>query len=180
MISHEFRTPLTTIQSATELLQYYQWPAEERQERFQQIHAAIHQMTQLLEDVLLIGKAEAGKLEFNPKLLNLTKFCQQLITDLQLTVSDRHQLTFVSPGQTQDVWIDQKLLRQILDNLLSNAVKYSRQGSGVELLLDYQENQVILQVSDKGIGIPANDQRRLFEAFYRGKMWGQFRVLESV
>jgi PAS domain S-box-containing protein len=168
MISHEFRTPLTTIQSAAELLQYYRWSNEERQERFQQIHAAVQHMTQMLEDVLLIGKAEAGKLEFNPKLLDLTAFCQQLVADLQLTASHPYQITFASQGQARNTWIDQRLVRLIVSNLLSNAIKYSPEGGKVELSLDYYADCVSLRISDEGIGIPLMEQQRLFEAFYRG------------
>lgn len=167
MISHEFRTPLTTIQSATELLEYYEWSDEERQERFQQIHAAVQHMTQLLEDVLLIGKAEAGKLKYQPQLLDLTEFCQKLLSDLQLTTPDRRQISFVSRGNSEMVWIDTKLLRQILTNLLSNAIKYSPEGGSIGLELDYQSAHVKLHVWDEGIGIPATDRDRLFEAFYR-------------
>lgn len=167
MISHEFRTPLTTIQSATELLEYYEWSDEERQERFQQIHTAVQHMTQLLEDVLLIGKVEAGKLKYQPELLNLTEFCQKLLSDLQLTTRDRRQIRFASRGTPQMIWIDTKLLRQILTNLLSNARKYSLASGNIGLELDYQTDRVKLQVWDEGIGIPSSDRDRLFEAFYR-------------
>jgi PAS domain S-box-containing protein len=168
MISHEFRTPLTTIQSAAELLQYYRWSDEEQQERFQQIHAAVQHMTQMLEDVLLIGKAEAGKLEFNPKLLDLTALCQQFVADLQLSANHQYQITFTSQGQANHAWIDQTLLRLIVSNLLSNAIKYSPENGNVELSLDYDSDYVILRISDEGIGIPQIEQQRLFEAFYRG------------
>jgi hypothetical protein len=76
-------------------------------------------MTQLLEDVLLIGKVEAGKLNFTPSPIDLTAFCRQLLAETQLTTDRKYCLTFNSHGPTQKVWIDQKLLRQILTNLLS-------------------------------------------------------------
>lgn len=167
MISHEFRTPLTTIQSATELLEYYEWSQAEKQERFHQIHEAVMHMTQLLEDVLLIGKAEVGKLEYSPKPLDLSLFCRKLVTDTQMIVGDRYQITFRDQGVVEPVEIDQKLLRHILTNLLSNAVKYSPTGSKIEVKLNYQRHCLNLQVRDKGIGIPAEARQHLFEAFYR-------------
>lgn len=167
MVSHEFRTPLTTIQSSTELLQHYEWTPEEEQERFEQIHAAVKHMTQLLEDVLLIGKAEAGQLRFNPELIDLTNFCQQSVTDLQFTAGKKHCLTFETLGQETLVWCDLKLLRQILSNLLFNAVKYSPEGGNVDLVLKYLPGNVELEVSDQGIGIPEAELHQLFEAFFR-------------
>lgn len=167
MVSHEFRTPLTTIQSSTELLQHYEWTPEEKEERYEQIHTAVRHMTQLLEDVLLIGKAEAGQLRFNPELVNLTDFCQRSVTDLQFTTGKHHRLTFTTLGQNQLVWCDLKLLRQILGNLLFNAVKYSPEGGNVDLALRYLPGSVELQVSDQGIGIPEAELHQLFEAFFR-------------
>ncbi|UBF25242.1 CHASE2 domain-containing protein [Kovacikia minuta CCNUW1] len=170
-ISHEFRTPLTTIQSATELLEHYEWSAEEKQERFQQIHRAVQHMTQLLEDVLLIGRAEVGNLKFRPARLNLTEFCQEIVTSLQLTTSN-HSLTFVSASQSPFAWFDAKLLRQILTNLISNAVKYSPQGGVIELGLQQETTSFVLWVRDQGIGIPPEDLPHLFEHFYRANNVG--------
>lgn len=167
MISHEFRTPLTTIQSAADLLQYYEWSKVDQQERFHQISTAVQHMTQLLEDVLLIGKADAGKLEFNPTLLNLTEFCQQLAAELQLTAGDTCQINFQVRGDRRCVWVDQKLIRQIATNLLSNAIKYSSDRGKIGFKLDYQAECILLQIQDHGIGIPLDAQEHLFEAFYR-------------
>lgn len=166
MISHEFRTPLTTIQSATELLEYYSWSEEEKQERFQQIYTAVQHMTQLLEDVLLIGKAEAGKLSLKPELFDLSEFCQNLVSNL-LTVSSQHQILLTIVGQPKQVYLDPKLIRQILNNLLLNAIKYTPMSSSIQLRLEYQAAWVVLQVIDDGIGIPDSDQKHIFEAFYR-------------
>lgn len=167
MISHEFRTPLTTIQSASELLEYYEWPKEEKQERFQQIYTAVQHMTQLLEDVLLIGKAEAGKLQLKLEPLNLIEFCQTVITNLSLTTSNKHTFSFVNRSIPQPTYLDPKLLRQILNNLLTNGVKYSPDGGNIQLELEYQQGYVLLRVRDQGIGIPLEDRERLFETFYR-------------
>ena len=77
-ISHEFRLPLTTIQSAVELLENYDLPPAEKQEYFQQIYSAMQTMLLLLEDILLLGKMEAGSQTFFPELINLQTLCQQL------------------------------------------------------------------------------------------------------
>jgi PAS domain S-box-containing protein len=166
-ISHEFRTPLTTIRTAIELLEHYEWSIEERQEYYQQIHTAIEHMTQLLEDVLLIGRLEAERLPFSPQELDLAAFCEHLITELNLSCLDAPSLVLIQQGAALPVWFDPKLLRQILSNLLSNAIKYSPADSTVYLDLNYQAEQVVVQVRDQGIGIAPAEQERIFEAFYR-------------
>jgi PAS domain S-box-containing protein len=167
MISHEFRTPLTTIQSAAELLQHYEWSAEQKRERFQQIQGAVQHMARLLEDVLLLGRADAGKMQMRPEWLNLEELCRTLMVDLELSISQSYQLHFDCQGYSCLVWIDPKLVRQILTNLLSNAIKYSPDGGIVELKLIYQTDNILLQIRDEGIGIPPTDREQLFEPFYR-------------
>ncbi|MGA7938083.1 MAG: CHASE2 domain-containing protein, partial [Kovacikia sp.] len=170
-ISHEFRTPLTTIQSATELLEHYEWSTEARQERFQQIHMAVNHMTQLLEDVLLIGRADVGNLEFRPTLLRLTDFCQDLVNSIQLTAT-HIPISLIHECESEPVWIDAKLLRQILTNLLSNAIKYSPEGGSIELGLHYETTFITFWVHDQGIGIPPEDLPYVFEHFHRASNVG--------
>lgn len=174
MTSHEFRTPLSTILSASELLEYYghRWTEEERLEQLHLIQATVHHMTQLLEDILLIGKTEANRLDFNPETLNLTDFCHSLLTQIKRGAANQHVVSFINPHPPIEGWVDDKLLRQILTNLLSNAAKYSPKGSTIELELDYHPGEAVFRVKDQGIGIPEEDQARLFETFHRAKNVG--------
>lgn len=167
MISHELRTPLTIIQSTADLLEYYDWSPSDKQERFERIREAVFHMTQLLEDVLLIGKSEAGTLQLRPQAIDLSQFCENLITTFGLTLGCDRQMHFRKGGVPQEAWLDAKLLRQILDNLLSNAIKYSHPGSSVTLELLYRNPWVQFRIKDQGIGIPLPDQEKLFSAFYR-------------
>jgi PAS domain S-box-containing protein len=174
MTSHEFRTPLSTIYSASELLEYYwhRWTEEERQDQLHLIQETVEHMTQLLEDILLIGQAEADRLEFHPTWIDLTQFCYELTTNLQLSIGRKHTLIFVSRCSVAMAWVDEKLLRQILTNLLSNGVKYSPIGSSIQLELACDPDQAILYVYDQGIGIPPEDHAHLFEPFHRAKNVG--------
>lgn len=171
-ISHEFRTPLTMIQSSSELLEYYDCSETERLERLHQIQSAVQHMTNLLEDVLLMGQTEAQKLRLYPSRFNLTEVCQKVVTDIQLTAQPQHRIQLIDRNPKQEVYLDQKLLRQILYNLLSNAIKYSPKGGDVELILSHQDAFVVLQVRDRGIGIPKADQVKLFESFHRASNVG--------
>jgi signal transduction histidine kinase len=174
MASHEFRTPLTTIVSSTELLEIYgqKWTEDKKQKHYQRIEAAVDRMTNLLDDVLLFSKVEAGKLEFNPKPLVLKDFCSDLVEELQLGIGVNHKLTFVYSGPCQNACMDEKLLMHILGNLLSNAIKYSPQDTTILFGCYCNEEEVIFEVKDEGIGIPTEDQGRLFESFHRAKNVG--------
>ncbi len=179
--SHEFRTPLTTISSSAELLERYRdrYSEEKQLTHLHRIKIAVGQMTQLLDDVLLVGKAEAGKLEFNPEPLDLVSFCRNLLAELQLSDQNQHKITFTYQGictltiqgtnQSNDVLpiLDEKLLRHLLGNLLSNAIKYSPSGGAVQLNLTCFDNQAIFKIQDSGIGIPPEDVPFLFETFHR-------------
>jgi signal transduction histidine kinase len=174
MASHEFRTPLATILSSTELLQHYsyKWSEEKKLQHFQRIQAAVKHMTGLLNDVLLIGKAEAGKLQFNPTVINLSQFCRELVEEMQLTASDYRIVFRNQVDSLTDCMMDEKLLRHILSNLLSNAIKYSTQGSTVSFELVCEQGDAVFRIQDQGIGIPVADQAQLFNSFHRASNVG--------
>ncbi|HCF26613.1 MAG TPA: hypothetical protein DEV81_05270 [Cyanobacteria bacterium UBA11049] len=178
MASHEFRTPLSVISSSAGLIKDYSHKLDETKKlkHLERIQSSVTYMTQLLEDVLLINKAEAEKLEFNPCPLDLVEFCRDLVEEMQLGIHTEHTIALHIDDSTQACWpqmnMDEKLLRQILSNLLSNAIKYSPAGSSVDFHLAYQHPRVVFQVKDKGIGIPPEDQAHLFESFHRAKNVG--------
>ena len=174
VVSHEYRTPLATILSSTELLENYshKWDQEKRQRHFKRIEYSVHHLTQLVNDVLIISKAEAGKLDFNPVPLELVEFCYQLVEELQLTASTQHNISFLCQTSSIKACLDEKLLRRFLTNLLSNAIKYSPNGGDVQLELECKADVAIFRIRDQGIGIPLKDQNQLFEAFYRSSNVG--------
>lgn len=170
MASHEFRTPLSTVLAAAQLLQNSPLDnSEKRQRNLHRIQDSVKNMVQLLDDILTINRAETGKLEFNPKPLALEKFCRQFVEEMQLSAGNQHVLTFVSQGESTPISVDEKLLRSILGNLLTNAIKYSPTGGQVYCSLKFEANRVQLQIRDRGVGISPEDRQQLFEPFYRGK-----------
>ena len=179
VVSHEYRTPLTTILSSAELLKHYghTWSEDKKHQHLNRIQISVHHLTQLVSDVLILDKAEAGKLEFNPVPLDVVAFCRELVEELQMTAGDERILSkapvrFVTQGETRQVCLDEKLLRQMLTNLLSNAIKYSRPSGTVHFALIFQQNEVIFRIQDEGIGISTEDQQHLFESFYRASNVG--------
>lgn len=173
MASHEFRTPLSTILSSAQLLEHYghKWAEEKKIVHLDRIQTAVKHMTELMNDVLLLGKAEAGMLEFHPTSLDLVKFCQNLVEAIQLDIKE-HTIEFCVQGEAPQVWMDEKLLRHMLENLLSNAIKYSLQSNVVYFNLICQSGQAIFRIQDLGIGIPAADLSQLFQPFNRASNVG--------
>ena len=171
--SHEFRTPLATILSSAQLIEHYshKWDEEKKVTHLQRIQTAVRHMTDLLNDVLLINKAEVGKLEFNPTPISLNCFCKEIIEDLQITTHD-HTIVFTDNSKCDVINADQKLLRHILTNLLSNAIKYSPNKENIYFDLDGSESQVIFRFKDKGIGIPQMEQGGIFNSFNRASNVG--------
>jgi signal transduction histidine kinase len=148
------------------------WTEEKKLELFQRIEISTRHMTNMLEDILIIGKAESGKLEFKPASLDVLRFCQNILEEFQLGAGSGYQFELVARGSCGMRQLDEKLLRQIIGNLLSNALKYSKPGSTIYFELDCQANGTIFKVRDQGIGIPAEDLPFLFEVFHRAKNVG--------
>ncbi len=167
MVSHEFRTPLSTILFTVQLLNTSEEGSATKPKRhLQRIESAVKHLTRMLDDVLTINRAETGKLEFNPQPLDLEKFCRHLLEEMQLQSPQELRLCVEESGER--AVMDKMLLHSILSNLLANGIKYSPQGGEVELTLRCDRTQAIFQVRDRGIGIPPSDLPHLFEAFRRG------------
>jgi PAS domain S-box-containing protein len=175
MTSHEFRTPLATILSSGEILKHYgdRLPDQEKADTLDTIAASVQRMMRMLDRVLLIGKAEAQMLEFDPRALDLQALCRQLLEEARLQQAGSLcdvQLDYAA-GAEPGLY-DEKLLRHIFSNLLSNALKYSPQGGRVLFRVTADEEGVLLEVSDQGIGIPEDELGHLFESFHRASNVG--------
>lgn len=177
--SHEFRTPLTTILSSSRMLATYgeRWDSERRLSHLDRISAAARHMSRLMDDLLLIGRAEVGALVPVPAELDLHDFCRSLIDGLTRATlpgqandpaaSRQRDIQFTFRGQRQ-VHLDERLLNHVLGNLLENAIKYSAPGSEVGLHVAVDEREVRCVVQDAGIGIRPEDHARVFDSFHRG------------
>lgn len=177
MTSHEFRTPLTAILGTTELIKHYGqgWETEKQHSYLDRIQRNVKHMTGLLDDVLVLSKADVGKTEFNPVSIDLTVFCSSLVEEFQLNTKRGQNIEYVLEGKQTTCFSDEKILRQILSNLLSNAIKYSPESSIVCFTVTFSNDEVIFLIKDQGIGIPESDQPHLFESFQRATNVGQIQ-----
>ncbi|HEY9671327.1 MAG TPA: PAS domain S-box protein [Waterburya sp.] len=170
LVSHEFRTPLSTILLTAQILESSAqgWSEEKRKRNFQRIVLAVKEMRQMLDDILTINRAETGKLEFEPTQIDLNSFCQNLLEQMRLYTTDQHHLIFSQQGQINWVFFDEKLLSCILSKFLMNAIKYSPQGGEIKLISKVDQRAIVFDICDKGIGISLSEQSHIFEAFHRG------------
>ena len=169
MASHEFRTPLATILALNESLSFYRLKMtdEQIQQRLVKIGDQVHYLTSITEDVLQLGKLQTRRIEFTPVPINLDLLCQSILDEFRGHPDITHQFVYTCSDPIRLVTLDNKLMRQILNNLVSNATKYSPPTKPVSVSLDYTDGQLILKVSDEGMGIPDADLVHLFEPFHR-------------
>ncbi len=194
MISHEYRTPLTTILTTTELLDRYGSKiSEENKTRYtHRIKQAVRHMIGLLNDVLLLDARDGEELLIQP--VHLQPLCQDLIDRYQDLAGDRLTIeTQFIQLPSEPLALDETLVQQIIGNLLSNAVKFSPHPGKITLDLRYQplpttktsrqtprqilsespiptphDGILVLRIEDQGIGIPTAEQAQIFDRFYRG------------
>ena len=169
-VSHEFRTPLTTILSSAELLRRYYERLNEEQRRgyLDKIVDQVHHMTGLLNDVLTINESETG-MDFDPQPVELDTLCKDIVAEVSRQSPDRHDIHYRSRGDCDKVLADPALLTTILTHLLTNAIKYSPMGGDVNLEVTCEAQVIMIRVRDEGIGIPAGDKAGLFNKFYRAR-----------
>jgi PAS domain S-box-containing protein len=170
LVSHEFRTPLGIIQSSAELLRdfYQKMDASDREDQLESITRNTRRMAGMMEGVLVLSRLDAGKLDFQPATLDLNQFCQRVVDEVLSATNRRCRIELALRGVPSEAAADERLLGHIFTNLLSNAVKYSEEGSGVRFRIERDGRDAVCAVCDQGIGIPAEDQPQLFNAFHRG------------
>lgn len=170
MVSHEFRTPLSLILGSSQLLEEGLKDKIEphRLKNLYRIKTSAKIMTQLLNDILTLARADAGELRFSPKWTEIQTFCLNLIEDFQISYPVKRSLAFTQKGDRTHVYVDERLLYSILSNLISNAAKFSPENSTIHVILSSQSDSITFQVRDEGMGIPSEDQPRLYDPFSRG------------
>jgi PAS domain S-box-containing protein len=171
MVSHEFRTPLGIIMSSAEILQDYleDLGPDERREHLQSIHKNTRHMAELMEEVLLLSRFDAGKMAFQPKAADLCSLCQRITDEVLAATECRTPITVRCEGLPAEAQADERLLRHIFGNVLTNALKYSESGQPIDFTIRAEGPEAVCRIADRGIGIPEADREWLFNAFHRGR-----------
>ena len=169
MASHEFRTPLSTIMSSAALLARYTETDQQskREKHINRIKSSVANLTGILNDFLSLSKLEEGKIEENFELLNIEDLCETIHEELEGILKPDQKIEHFAHGEIRKIKSDNRILKNILFNIISNAVKYSESGDTIQCNIHYNEDDVKIDISDEGIGIPENEQKYLFERFFR-------------
>lgn len=180
MTSHEFRTPLTTIKSNVELLDYFlkknnlgEDPKAKR--NIERIESQIERLNALMNDILMIGRLEGGKIPFNPEPILLSNLCKGIVNQLSVDIGKENSIHLEIIGQEREIELDPSIYEHIISNLLSNSLKYSEESERVDLILKFEDDHWICSVQDYGIGISEEDQTKLFESFFRANNVGSIQ-----
>jgi len=170
MASHEFRTPLATILSSLALISRYAAAREHEKEKkhIERIKASVHGLADLLNDFLSVSKLEEGKVQSSAEHFLITELVAEVIEDMQTVAKPGQVLNYKHLG-TAEVILDKKIVRHVLLNLVSNAIKFSPVNAEVFVNTRVANNEFTLRVEDSGMGISEEDQKHLFERFFRGQ-----------
>jgi PAS domain S-box-containing protein len=171
--SHQLRTPLTAIKLFTEMLMGEQVGKlkEDQKKYLNNIYQSTDRMVRLVNDLLNVSRIESGRLSIIPESTFMENFISIIISEVQpLAQAKKCKIEFLKPKKKlAQISIDQNLMRQVIHNLIINSIKYSRvKGGFVSIeLKEYNKGDILIKISDNGIGIPRDKQERIFQKFFR-------------
>lgn len=174
MASHEFRTPLSSVQLSASLIEKYAQPVGNANitKHVNKIKNAVGNLTNILNDFLSLERLEAGKVELNNTAFDLVKFSEEITEEMQLIAKQNQHIIYQHTGDKSEVTSDQNLLKNCIINLISNAIKYSGENTLIEYSTEIFVGGYRIMIKDNGIGIPQTDQKHLFQPFFRAHNTG--------
>ncbi len=172
--SHEFRTPLATISATAETLLVYRERLDGGQvnTRLHKILAQVGHMTEMMDDVLQLGRIQAQRVEFAPKIEDLQALCCDIVEEFRSRPEYKERIDYDPNCPPVELSFDLRLMRHVISNLVANGLKYSSKEQAVTVALDEQSESVTLRVTDQGIGIPDTDLNHIFDPFHRARNVG--------
>lgn len=166
-VSHDLRSPLTAVLGYTELIERTGSLSESQQEFLQRIRGSVQHITSLINDLLDLGRLEAG-FDTRREAVQLEGILKYSLDMFESQANKKKiKITTDLAPNLRPLRANPIRIRQMLDNLVGNAIKYSNTGGEVHVRISMEDDQIILEVRDSGPGIPASEQSRIFEKFYR-------------
>lgn len=174
MASHEFRTPLSSMQLSVVLIEKYLQTSDNAQilKHLHKIKNVIASLNGILNDFLSLEKLEAGIVAPHYDTFDVVKFSEELTEEMQLITKEDQIIIYQHTGSESEINLDQNLLRNCLMNLISNAIKYSGEHTLIEFSTEISKGHYLFTVKDNGIGIPQEDHAALFQPFFRAHNTG--------
>lgn len=172
--SHEFRTPLSTVLSSASLIDQYNERSDKEKvkKHVQRIKSSVNHLTSILNDFLSLGKLEEGKIDVVIERLVVADFLKDVEEQMRLSLKPMQRLKIECQSDLEEMWSDARILRNILFNLISNASKYSNDDKTIFVDCKPGDHGIFFIIRDEGIGIPKQDQRHMFERFFRASNSG--------
>lgn len=165
-VSHELKTPLTSISGYSELIQSGMVNGEDISRFAGEIHQGSQRLLTLINDIIRLSELDVMDADIIFEPIDLCKLSQNCVDMLQVN-AEKHHVTLTLSGRTTTVYANKEMMEELLYNLCDNAIRYNNPGGSVHVTVMQQGNEVILTVKDTGIGIPKEYQERIFERFYR-------------
>jgi len=174
MASHEFRTPLSSVQLSASLIEKYALPFENKniEKHVSKIKNAVGNLTNILNDFLSLERLEAGRVEPSFAAFDLVKLSEEVTEEMQMIAKQDQNIIYQHTGLESIVNLDQNLLRNCMINLIGNAIKYSGEHTFIEFNTEISPERCLVTIRDNGIGIPEADQVQLFQPFFRANNTG--------
>ncbi len=167
--SHEFRTPLSTVMSSASLIQQYKERKDydKLDKHIHRIKSSVNHLTQILNDFLSLGKLEEGKVNVSKEVIDVEHFLNDINEEVGSFLKEGQKVTINCLADPKQIGSDIRILRNIMFNLISNASKYSDVNKSITVTCESKNGKVNIWIKDEGIGIPKEDQKHLFDRFYR-------------
>ena len=175
--SHEFRTPLATIMSSVSLTGKYAESMDKNNmfKHIDRVKNSVNHLTDILNDFLSLDKLEEGAVMANPEYLGLNELIATITEEIKSIAKAGQRISFAGLVDNDQIFIDKRILKNIMFNLISNAIKYSNENTNIDIKLSKDANTLTIEIKDQGIGIPLEDQAHIFERFYRANNSGNMQ-----
>ena len=175
--SHEFRTPLATIMSSVSLTGKYAESMDKNSmiKHIDRVKSSVNHLTDILNDFLSLDKLEEGAVMANPEYLGLNELIGTITDEIKPIAKAGQRINFTGLLANEQIFIDKRILKNIMFNLIGNAIKYSNENTNIDIKLSRDANTLTIEIKDQGIGIPMEDQAHIFERFYRANNIGNMQ-----
>ena len=169
LVSHEFKTPLSSILTSITLLGKYTRTEqqEKRNKHIDTIRSKVKYLDSILNDFLSVERLESGKVNYNLENFPLSKIVNEVVYDSNMLLKEGQKIRYPEDIDDLIIEFDEKTLELVLSNLVHNAIKYSPEDSTIDLQVEKKEDKLLLKIIDEGIGIPKKEQKHIFDRYFR-------------
>ncbi|WP_428741033.1 PAS domain-containing sensor histidine kinase [Tenacibaculum sp.] len=171
LVSHEFKTPLSGILTSAILLSKYKLTEqqEKRDKHIKTISDKVHYLNNILNDFLTMEKLEKGKIKYSPTTFKLSKVVNEVVYNANMLLKEGQKINYPKDIDSYSLYQDEKIVELALSNLIHNAVKYSSENTEINISITQDDTKTVFKVKDNGIGIPQEDQKNIFNRYFRAK-----------